>query len=64
MSNDYPLTNSKILPAANGQAVFTQTGEKNTQIAHANNVNQVINIILPMSAHRTGNARNATVSES
>jgi len=62
MSNDYPLTNSKILPAANGQAVFTQTGEKNTQIAHANNVNQVINIILPMSAHRTGNARNATVS--
>lgn len=40
----------QTLPDANLPAnatVFTQTGDKNTQIAHANNVNNVYNIIVP-----------------
>ena len=62
MSNDLQLTTSKILPAETRPAVFTQTGDKNTQIAHANSVNQVINIIVPGMAQQPGGTMNACVA--
>jgi len=62
MSNDLKLTTSKILPAETRPAVFTQTGDKNTQIAHANSVNQVINVFVPGIAQQPGGTMNACVS--
>ena len=54
-------TPSKNLLAETKSAVFTQTGDKNTQIAHANNVNQVFNIIVPSMAHPSGRTANTSM---
>lgn len=62
MSKNLQLTPTDTLPAETKPAVFTQNGDKNTQIAHANSVNQVINIFVPGIAQQTGNAMNTCVS--
>jgi hypothetical protein len=61
------MRNSQLTPSNNMDndtrpTVFNQTGNKNTQIAHANNVNQVINIILPSITQSTGGLINSSVS--
>ena len=62
MSKNLLPTPSKNLLAETKSAVFTQTGNKNTQIAHANSVNQVFNIIVPGMAHPAGRTSNTSVS--
>lgn len=62
MSNNLQLTPSKNLLAETRSAVFTQTGDKNTQIAHANSVNQVFNIFIPGMTHPTGSTISTGVS--
>lgn len=60
MSKNLLPTPSKNLLSETKSAVFTQTGDKNTQIAHANNVNQVFNIIVPGMAHPAGRTINTS----
>lgn len=62
MEKDLQLTSSSNLATSVAPTTFTQTGDKNTQIAHANSVHQVINIIVPGMAHQPGNAMNTSVS--
>jgi hypothetical protein len=62
MNKDLQLTSSSNLATSVAPATFTQTGDKNTQIAHANSVHQVINIFVPGMAHQPGNAMNTCVS--
>lgn len=45
MSNELQIAPSSNLPTATTE--FSQTGDNNTQIAHAQNVNNTINIIIP-----------------
>lgn len=62
MSKNLLPTPSKNLHAETRPAVFSQTGDKNTQIAHANSVNQVYNIIVPGMAYPAGRTINTSVS--
>jgi len=62
MNKDLQLTSSSNLATSVAPATFTQTGDKSTQIAHANSVHQVINIFVPGRAHQPGNAINTCVS--
>ena len=62
MNKDLQLTSSSNLATSVAPTTFTQTGDKNTQIAHANSVHQVINIIVPGMASQPGNTMNTCVS--
>lgn len=62
MNKDLQVISSTNLATSTASTTFTQTGDKNIQIAHANNVHQVMNIIVPGMAHQPGNAMNTCVS--
>lgn len=62
MNKDLQLTSSSNIAKSVAPTTFTQTGDKNTQIAHANSVHQVINIIVPGMVSQPGNSMNTCVS--
>jgi len=61
MGNDLQTSPAANLPANATPTVFTQTGDKNTQVAYANNVNNVINIIVSGALRSTGGTVNASL---
>ena len=51
MDNNLQVVTTARLPAHQTPSVIAQIGDKNTQVAHANNVNNFINIIIPTASH-------------
>ena len=57
--------NSKTLPLENlpvNATVFAQTGDRSVQVAQANNVNNVVNLIIPMMSSGFGGFVNTNVA--
>ena len=59
MNNNLQTLPLKNLPA--NATVFTQTGERSVQVAQATNVNNVVNLIIPMTSPGLGGIVNTNI---
>ena len=60
MNNNLKTLPLKNLPA--NATVFAQTGERSVQVAQATNVNNVVNLIIPMMSPRSGGSINTNIA--
>lgn len=60
MKNNLPILPLENLPA--NTTVFSQTGESSVQVAQANTVNNVVNLIIPMLSSGSGGIVNTNVT--